>query len=311
MIDPQQLRLWRYYFLDLPMFSCGVRSPRIEKRLHRLFEHEMDFMKKGFLTLCGYSGKTPTESEIDTFIKKAFQVKIVRESDAYTSLRMSEKKLCNYFKIEGIENLRNATAKGRPVILLTGHIGSFFIPAIAFSHLGFNVYTLARSVDRSQATPRFSRIYQTLNYWLTARCVSAGYIFTDFAGKINRTIDSVLDKNGILWAAIDMPKTLYPHKHLPALFLGCRASFPSGLILRALKKNAIFMTAWNIIETQDNNYFTRKLKIDEPLPKETEATAILQGYADRMSQLIMEQPWQWLGLQVIDQYRINGGNSNE
>lgn len=297
----------RYYFLDLPLWACGIRSLSVEKRLHKLSADEAAATGEGFKELCLRTGKVPTQSEIENIVKKSMLIKLVRESDAYASLGMSAERMYKYFKIEGLKNLESAKAKGRPVIILSGHIGSFFIPAVALSHLGFDVHTLARAVDSSQATPKLTQLYQSLNYKFTEKRFSAGYIFTDFAGRINRTIDSVMGEKGMIYAAIDIPKTLYPYKHLPVVFLGVAASLPSGLIYRALKKNAVLITAWNTIETQGNKHFIRRLKIDEPFREGLEAVDILQEYADRLSSIIIKQPWQWLGLQIIKQFNENRG----
>lgn len=305
MINRTDLQKCRYYFLDLPLWSCGMRSPSVERRLCRISDVEVAAAREGFKELCARLGITPTAPEIESVIGKSLLVRIVRESDAYTSLRMSRRFLHRYFEVEGIENLESAARKNRPVIILSGHTGSFFIPSIAFSHMGFNVYTLVRSVDRSPVTPHLTRIYQALNYRLTQRRFSASYIFTDFSGRIDRSIDLALQTDGILWAAIDIPGTLYPHKHMPVIFLGREASLPSGLIQRALKKKAIFLTAWNTVAAQADGNFIRKLSIDRPIDETAEAKTVLQVYADRLSSLIAKQPWQWLGLQIINQYNIN------
>ena len=94
------LRKWRYYFLDLPLFSCGLRSSSLEKRLYRMYEPEIGFMRNGFMTLCDYLKRPLSEPEIEDFVRKTFWVKVVRESDAYTSLRMSKKNLARYFRAE-------------------------------------------------------------------------------------------------------------------------------------------------------------------------------------------------------------------
>lgn len=302
MIDAQQLRMWRYYFLDLPMFTCGRRSPMAEKRLRRMFEPEMGFMKKGFLTLCDYLGSPPDKSEVESFVDKAFWVKIVRESDAFTSLRMSKKKSTEYFHVEGIENLASVNDGIRPVVMLTGHIGSFFIPAIAFSHFGFNVYPIARTVDNSPDAPLPAQYYQKLNYRLSEMRFSSKYIYTNFSGKIDRDIVSLSKKGGIFWAAIDLPRKLYGYKRYPVKFLGKQSSLPAGIIPWGIKKNAVFLTAWNSIEGFDSKKFYRNLTIDNPIPEGLDTISVLQTYADRLSDIIAKQPHQWLGLQIIKQF---------
>lgn len=273
-----------------------------------MFEQEAGNMKAGFLKFCDYLGKQPTESEIESFIEKTFWVKVVRESDAYTSLRMSKRKSSRYFSVEGIDNLASAAGTGRPVVILTGHFGSFFIPAIAFSHHGFSVYPVARSVDESPETPPPTRCYLKLNYRFSEMRFDSRYIYTDFSGKIGREVVNLARKCGIFWVAIDLPKRLFPSRRYPVNFFGRRASFPSGIIPWALKKKAIFLTAWNGVEGIADHSFYRHLEVEKPFPEDLDAGGIIQIYADRLAAQVARQPWQWLAIQVIHQFNEEGGD---
>ncbi len=302
---------WRYYFLDLPLFSCGIRSSRLEERLYRMFKTEAVIMKEGFVRLCNYLNRPATDSEVEVFLRKTFWVKVIRESDAYTSLGMSKKKLDKYFAVEGMEHVEAAAKSGRPVIILTGHMGSFFIPAIAFSHLGFDVYPLARTVDTSPATPLSTRCYLKLNYRLSEkRFSSARYLFTDFSGRIDRQIVDLGKKGGIFWVAIDFPRKVYPLKRHPVTLFGRPSSLPAGMVHWGIKKEAIFLTGWNFVEGIDTKESYRLLTIDPPVQGAADAGSVLQTYADRLSQRVSAMPWQWMALQVIHQYIEDGGALN-
>jgi len=294
------LQRLQYYFIDLPLWACGWRSSAMERRLYKNFGPEIPSIRNGYETLAGYMNKPVTEAEIDDMIQKTFRVKIVRESDTYASLCMSGKRLRSYFKFDGIDHLQSARNENRPIIILTGHIGSFFIPSIAFHHLGFEVYPVARSVDRSPATPRLARLYLTLNYRLPEMRFSAKYILTDFSGKIDRTIVRVSKNKGIFWVAIDFPWRVYQHRHLPVRLFGQPATLPSGIIRWGIRNNAIFLTGWNSVEA-DSDGFYRFLSIDSPI-EEADTQAVLQAYADRLSEYVIRKPWQWMALPVIQQY---------
>jgi len=297
----QELGRLRYYFIDLPLWACGYRSRALERRLYSNFEPEISSFKDGYRTLAAYMDKAVTETEIDETVQKAFRVKVVRESDTYTSLRMTGKTLCRYFQFDGLEHLQTARKEKRPIIILTGHIGSFFIPSIAFYHLGYIVYPVARTVDRSAATPHLTRLYLTLNYKLPERRFPAKYILTDFSGKIDRTIVSVAKENGMFWAAIDFPMRLYQYKHLPVRLFGQPATLPSGIIRWGIKRKAIFLTGWNSVE-RDSKGFYRLLSIESPIVYESDAQEVLQAYADRLSAFVIRKPWQWMALPSIKHY---------
>lgn len=296
------LQRWRYYFADLPLWACGMRTSCLERSLFKFFEPEIPSLRDGIVTLYDYLGRSTSEADIEDVIRKTFQVKVVRESDAYTSLLMSKKKLTRHFHVEGLENLSSVADGQCPVVLLTGHYGSFFIPAIAFSHLGFTVYPIARTVDTSSATPLPTQYYLKLNYRLSELRFSSRYIYTDFTGKINRDIISIAGRGGIFWTAVDLPRRLYPHRHLPVKLFGRPATLPSGFIRWAVKKSAIFLTAWNSVEVSSGGEYYRRLTIDKPVPDNSTASSVLQAYADRLSDRVARDPWQWMGLQIISQF---------
>ncbi|HXX53556.1 MAG TPA: hypothetical protein VEI28_03190 [Thermodesulfovibrionales bacterium] len=291
----------RYYFVDLPLWACGYRGRALERRLYKNFEPEIPAIKKGYETLAGYTNVSVTEQGLDDIIRQAFWVKIVRESDAYTCLRMSRRHLHKYFRFEGMEHLQSLTKENRPIIILTGHIGSFFIPSIAFHHLGFKVYPIARTVDTSPATPRLTRLYLTLNYKLSEKRFAAKYILSDFSGRIDRRIVSVSKNHGIFWVAIDFPWRVYQYKHLPVKLFGQPATLPSGIIRWGVKKNAAFLTGWNSVE-EDSKGFYRMLSIDSVIESGMDVQTILQIYADRLSDRVIKEPWQWMALPAIRHY---------
>ena len=310
MITLDKLRLWKYYFFDLPLLSAGIKTPSFQPLRQSILAAELARTSEGYRTLCRYLDRPFTEAGAEECVKKSLWVKLIRESDAFTSLRMGPRTIKKYFRMEGIENLNSVTATGKPVILLTGHIGSFFIPAIAFSSAGYTVYPVARSVDRSPATPLSTQLYLTLNYRLSGKRFPGKYLFTDLSGKIDRDIITILKSSGILWTAIDMPRRLYTHKRLPVTLFGRPSSLPSGIIQWGLKRNAVFLTSWNTVEISDNGNYYRLLSVDPPISTEPAVESILQAYADRLTKQIAKHPWQWMGLQIISQYDESEGTRN-
>ena len=302
MIDKQNVQRLLYYFVDLPLWACGYRSRALERRLYENFEPDIPPIRSGYETLARYVNKPATEPEINDVVQKTFWVKIVRESDAYMSFRMSGRNLSRHFHFEGIDHLRSAREEKRPIIILTGHIGSFFNPSIAFSQLGFKVYPIARSVSKSPSTPLITRLYLALNYRLIERRFPGKFILTDFSGKMDRTIVSVSRDNGIFWVALDFPWRVYRLKHLPVRLFGRPATLPSGIIQWGIRKKAVFLTGWNSVEVSPEGFY-RLLTVDSPIDtKDQDAQAILQVYADRLSDYVTRKPWQWMALPVILQY---------
>ena len=308
--DLSELHKWRYSFLDLPLWGWGVRTQGLEKRLFRFLEPEAPAIRNGLNLLFEYLKKPVDKPGIEDLVKKALWVKIVRESDAFASLRMTKKRLYRYFRIEGIEHLIEAADRKRPVVLLSSHFGSFYTLAIGASVSGIPLYPIARTVDNSSASPLVWRLYARANYAFTEKRLTARYLYTDFSGKVDRSIVSLLKAGGVFLAMIDLPLTLFPHKRIPVELFGLPSSLPSGFVQSGLRYNAIFLTAWNTVEHDTNGDFYRFLKIEGPMPEGLNAQEVLQRYADRLTNQIVEKPWQWMGLQIISQYNESVGTQN-
>ncbi|MBI5640419.1 MAG: hypothetical protein HZA17_08340 [Nitrospirae bacterium] len=293
----------RYYFLDLPLWSMGMRSNPLKKRLVRSLQAETSQFLSGLDLMKRHTALPRINCSPEDLAEKAIWVKIIRESDAYTSLRMTRKRLDCYFRIEGLGHLQQFLKTGRPVFLLTGHIGSFFIPAIAFGHMGLSVFPIARTVEPSSVLPFERRLYERINYLLSGlRLPSSHYIFTSYPGTIDRKIIRLCNSEGIFWAALDLPGAYYSYKRMPVKILGFTSSLPSGLIQLGMKYNAVFLTAWNMVEPDPDAGFIRHLKIDEPFPEGLNVTQALQLYADRLSSVITAEPWQWAGIPIMHEF---------
>lgn len=295
------LSLWLYYLGDLPLFSLGFGRERILRRAATVFKDETIATGDGFRTLCDYLGRLYTDQDVTEAVAKTIFVRTVRESDAYSCLFMSKQRFNRYFRVDGLAHLESAIQQNRPILILSGHYGSVYTAKIALSHLGLAVSPIARVVDYSPLTPLPSSIHQDLNYRFTQLRYAGSYIFTDFAGHISRRVFDLVRDNGILWAAIDMPRRLYPHKHLPVRMFGQQATLPAGLINWAVRKGVTFITAWNNV-IEDGPRIIRHLIIDPPLPSGSDTREVMNIYAERLSQAVAAQPWQWLPLSVIRQF---------
>ena len=170
MINTTELKRFRYYFFDLPLWALGIGKRLREKNIHAFLNPEVSLIRKGFVTLFEYLKKSPDEAVIDDLIKKALSVKIIRESDTYLTPMMKKPGLQKYFEIEGLENVISAAELKRPVFILTGHTGSFYSSFQAVgSAIGREVHIIARSVDNSDSNPVARQLYEKTNYKLTAK----------------------------------------------------------------------------------------------------------------------------------------------
>ncbi|WP_292987485.1 hypothetical protein [Nitrosomonas sp.] len=290
--------LWRYFFWDLPFWAIGWRSRRRWLRMQSTLKNDAFAFKNSLQAF--YANKDDV-IDIDDAVNKALLIRAIRNSDAYACLNMSKKNLAKNFSISGFEHLQNALGLNRPIILLTAHMGSFYTIAIALAQLGIRIDPVARIVDDSQYNPLPQQYFEHSNYFLTQTKMQGRYVYTNNTNKIDRHIITACKNNGILLVLPDIPRKFIPTNRFPVQLFGKKASLPTRIIDLGIKYNALFITLWSTIEFKSDYSFKRHLRID-PGIYTADKKVILQNYADRLSSIVCQEPWQWMGTAIINQY---------
>jgi hypothetical protein len=295
--------LWRHYFVDLPLCALGVTPKRVMEwdllageRHHTV--QVADYLRR---RLGGSFSPLPS----DRIARLANRVRLVREGDTYASLLMSRSNLKKRFRVEGLAHLAEARRQERPIVLLGGHLGSNYTMWIALGFLGYTVYPIARAVDRSPATPKARQAYMALTYRLTSWKWSGNYLYADSGGHFPKgrfpgILDGIFRQQGICFAAIDFPPTLFTGKQESVSFLGGRSLLPVSLIHMAAQRKAQFLTVWDGVEFNGSRAL-RRIQLGRPLQGDS-AREIVQEYANRLTDFICREPWQWMGLLVAHQF---------
>ena len=295
--------LWRHYFIDLPLFAMGIRHERVLNA--DLVSQERHYVTQGAEYLRRQLGSVFSPLPMEEIARLAHLVRLVRESDTYTVIRMNRKNMGNFFVIEGLEHLEKARQHGKPVALIGGHLGSNYTMWIALGFLGHVVYTIARAVDQSNATPRARQAYMNLTYWLTSRKWSGRYVMADCTGHFPKgfflkELDRIFKRKGICFVALDFPSTLFTGKMEKVVFLGKKSRLPVNFIRWAATRNVELLTVQDLVEFKGKK-IVRRIRIGPPLTGISE-NEMLQDYANRLSELICREPWQWMGLQIAYQF---------
>lgn len=290
--------MWRYFFWDLPCWAIGWRSQRRWQRIQSILKNDALALKNSLQTF--YSSRENV-IDIEDAVKKALLIRVIRNSDAYACLGINRKNLHKNFNISGIEHVHHALGKNRPIILLTAHTGSFYTISIALAQLGIHTDPIARTVDNSQHNPLPQQYFERSNYYLTQTKIPGRYIYTNNSNKIDRHIITACKENRILLVSPDIPRKFIPSNRCYVKFLGRNSSLPMRIIDLGIKYNAFFLTLWSTIETKPDFSFKRHLQID-PAITAFNRESILQNYADRLSNIIYQEPWQWMGTVIINQY---------
>lgn len=294
---------WRYFFWDLPLWAIGFKGTKRWERLKTHLESDASTFKGGLQVLHSYQQKECDENALNEAATKAIYVRVERDSDAYGCLL--SRRLLTSFKVTGIEHLNNAIAQSRPIILLTGHVGSFYTIAVALAQLGHDVDPLARSVERAKHNPLPQQWFGRLNYFLTERKMTGRYVYTDYANKLDRRLIRTCRSNGILLVLPDLPRTLFPSGRKAVSFLGQSSSLPARTIEMGLKYKALFLTVWNTVELEKEGGIKRHLQIEPVFPDEQSIDKVLDIYTNRLSSIVYREPWQWMGTSIVEQFNEN------
>lgn len=285
------LPTWRHYFLDLPLWALGFDGHALQERMHGFHQDDLPPTRHALQLLWG----TDTdEQELHAACRQAMRLKIEREADAYRTLLPSPLR----FELEGLEHLQEARQQNGPIFLLTGHFGSFYTIAVALHRAGIPVFPVARTVDDSPANPKPRRLFEHLNYASTERRIGGHYLYTDFAGRMDKRVVSVCRQGGVVLVLPDLPRRLFPGGRHPVTLFDRPATLPARLFELGHKYKARFLPAWSLIGPTRR---ARKLRIEAPLPTDSVA-ATLQGYADSLTRAVRETPAQWMALPIIEQY---------
>ena len=291
-------KLWFHYFFSVPFWAMGFKPQYI-------FNHNYcsDWINEQILTneieqLRAHLASRFTNKGTEEIIRLYKIVTMTRESDSFKILGASPKNIESFFYFKGLEQLKEAYKTNKAIVLLASHMGSLYSSCIGLGLEGLQVYPIARSVDHSASTPWAHRIYFSLNYHLTGHKLSGKYIFTNF-NAIQKDLVTVINNKKICVNAIDIPPTLYPKKRQKVTFLERPSSMPASFVNWAVRKNVLFFTMWNRIQIK-NKSIIRHIEI-KPISS-TNPSDILQEYANRLTAVICQEPWQWMPLCIASQY---------
>lgn len=296
-----ELPLWKHYLLDMPRYAMTNRYTLPD---HSAREQE-PFFVAGAEYLRQQLGERFTDLEAGEIARRASWVRVWRESDTYTALGLGPDRQFSTPRLLGREHLEALRDATQPIFMLTAHVGSFYFAFQELAACGFDVYPVARSVDRSSATPRATQRYLDINYRLSGRRLNRGhYLYTDYDGRFDRKIVEATRSGGkLIPNLLDMPPRLYPGKRAPVEFLGKTAHMPINFIQWASKKRGIFLTYWTGYESDfsSSGKPRRFLQIEPPIIADT-PEQILQAYVSRLEAHVAAMPWNWMALPIAEQY---------
>lgn len=194
------------------------------------------------------------------------------------------KKIDEIVSVHDIENLNDALACGRGVILLTAHLGNW---ELAAAYLGIKDYPM-RAIGAEQRDARITKLISDVRASCGVETIGKGF---DLRGAIR-----CLQEGNILGVLLDQDAK---DKGIIAPFLGQPASTPYGPVKLAMKMRSPIVPLF-IVRRKDNThhdlYFLPSLEemvkdfYDRPIEENVRLCN------DILSEWISRHPEQWLWL---------------
>jgi KDO2-lipid IV(A) lauroyltransferase len=189
----------------------------------------------------------------------------------------------NWIRTEGLENYLAAQARGKGVLIVTGHLGAWELSSFYHSLMGYPMGMIIRRLDNRR-----------LDYYVNAiRCLRGNRVLhkDEFARGL-LTAMRAGETVGIL-----MDTNMRPPQGVFVEFFGRQACTASGLARVALRTGAAVLPGFMLWEPAERKYvlhFGPELKFTHTGDPESDALAATQLCASATEEWIRRYPDQWL-----------------
>jgi Kdo2-lipid IVA lauroyltransferase/acyltransferase len=227
-----------------------------------------------------------------TELSQAERTRILRE--VYRSLgwqmvefcrmsRYTQENTRNWIRTEGLENYLAAQARGKGVLIVTGHLGAWELSSFYHSLMGYPMGMVIRRLDNRRLD----------DYVNSIRCLHGNRVLhkDEFARGL-LTAMRAGETVGIL-----MDTNMRPPQGEFVKFFGRQACTASGLARVALKTGAAVLPGFMVWEAAEQKYvlhFGPELKFTQSGDAEADALAATQLCASATEEWIRRYPDQWL-----------------
>jgi len=228
-------------------------------------------------------GREKNRYEIEMLAKQVFKNAFQIVFEIGWSLNLDEKRLMEYFTIEGRSHFKNAYEKGQGVLVLTGHFGNWELLSVIGAMLAYPLSVLYRPLDFKP----LDRFFVNLR--------------TRFGGKViplKRSMFEILKSLGRgEMVVLLMDQNVDWYEGVFVDFLGHRACTNKGLALLALKTRVPVVPVFMV---REKGGFTAKFLPEIPLKISGDKTRDVEDNTQQYNQIIesflRQYPDQWFWL---------------
>lgn len=234
-------------------------------------------------------GPTATEAQVRAMARQALRnyFRVLVEFLSLRKLTRAEV-LARIREVHGIEYVEQALARGRGVILVGVHHGSWDLAAVLATNLGWPITAVADTYR-----------YPPLNEWVFAPRQAWGLrIISARETQALRAAFKCLKDGEVLALVIDRPTN---GEGIPARFFDADLSFPPGAAAIALRTGATIIPGY-FARQPDNTFVAGLLPPVEYTPggdRETDMRGLTQAIATGLEEIVRRYPEQWYAFQLL------------
>ena len=189
----------------------------------------------------------------------------------------------SWMRTEGLEHYLAAKARGKGVLIVTGHMGAWELSSFYHSLMGYPMSMVARPLDNRRLDAFVNGI----------RCLHGNRVLPkdDFA----RGFLTAMRKGETVGILMDTNMT--PPQGVFVKFFGKRACTASGVARVALKTGAAVLPGFMVWEEAEQRYvlhFGPQLVFERSADEETDIVAATQQCTSTIESWIRRYPDQWL-----------------
>lgn len=188
-----------------------------------------------------------------------------------------------FIRYDGLENYLAARARGKGVLVLTGHLGAWELSSFYHSLMGYPMGMVIRRLDNPLVDEFVNRV----------RCLHGNRVIhkDDFARGLIATMRAG-ETVGIL-----MDTNMTPPQGVFVPFFGVEACTASGMARIALKTGAAVVPGFLLQEEREQGYvlrFGEELNLVRTGDSEEDAVANTALFTSVIERYVREYPEQWL-----------------
>ena len=225
-----------------------------------------------------------SEKQLQHIVKQSFMTMGQAVMDTIYFRKFSNDEIEKTIPIEGIENLKKALAKGKGIIVVSAHLGSFTLIGSRLSVAGYPTSMIARHMRDEKLEKEFVEI---------CRLVGQKVIFNNPIMAFYRRCRRTLSRNELVLIMVDQN---FGAEGVPVKFFNRQAMVPSGSAVLSMRTGAEIVPIFMV--KNENNMNVLKIEpainVSSTDDVEVDTKAYLQAVVDVIEKYIRDYPGQWV-----------------